>query len=447
MRPLLVPILVSALAVGACASNTPVPLPPPPPRSGGEAVGTSASVPPVEEPDGGPLTLRTALALTLLRSPALAAASADARAAEARRLGAGLLPEPSLSLTRENTGGSLGGASETTLVLSQLVELGGKRAARVAGAAAEAGAAAWEAEAARLDELAGTARDFVRVLEAQARLALAEEREVAAGEVLRVSVVREEAGSSGPIDTRRARIEAATAAVERDGARAALAAARTRLASHWAAATPRFAEAVGEPPAAAAVPSEEALVALLDRHPTLARLDAEVEAREAEVSGARAARIPDVTLAAGRRRFDATGDHAYVFEVSLPLPIFGSARGAGAEASARLSAARARRNAAFSVLRSELAAARTGLEAAAREASALAANVLPEARGLLDAVTERYLAGKVGLLELLDARRTWAEAAARESGARLAVHAARIEVESLIAGPLEDAREPSRGKE
>ena len=76
----------------------------------------------------GVLSLRQALHETLLNNPELLAFSFELRAIEARRLQAGLLPNPELSAELENFGGtgSTRGvqSSETTIQLSQLIELG-----------------------------------------------------------------------------------------------------------------------------------------------------------------------------------------------------------------------------------------------------------------------------------------------------------------------------------
>jgi hypothetical protein len=88
-----------------------------------------------EEPRGV-LSLRDVLRLTLLRNPELSAFTFEQRAAEARTIQAGVLPNPALSAELENIGGTGSTtkgvrAAEATLQLSQLIELGGKRAKRM----------------------------------------------------------------------------------------------------------------------------------------------------------------------------------------------------------------------------------------------------------------------------------------------------------------------------
>ncbi len=433
--------LLALLSLAACAAPPPRPLPPMRPLGLAEprpAPGDAS----LEAPEG-PLTLRAALALALLGSPDLSAASFEVRAAEARRLQAGLVPNPEAGFAVENVGANLHGVAERTLSLSQLVELGGDRAARRALADREADLAGWDYEARRLDVLTSTAREFVAVLGAQALLRVAEESERIAGDALEAARGRAEAGAVSPVEVRRAEIEAATVSIDRDRAGSALAAVRARLAANWGAGPARFSEAVGdlglEPP----VPPLEALVARLGRNPDLARSEAEIRAAEAAVDAERAAAVPDVTMEAGRRGFEETGDRGFLFGVSVPLPLFDRRQGSIAAAEARVSAARARRRVAELRLRAELEGARAGLETAVREARTLRTRVVPLAKELLDATVERYRAGKLGgYLELLDARRTFSESSAREAEALADMQRRRIEIERLIAGSLEDATAP-----
>ncbi len=440
MRSAVLPAFLCALVASSCAGSGRSYLPPPRPL-GAEVRPPNEGTQALEEP-AGPLTLREALALALLRNPSLPVASLEVRAAEARRLQAGLLPNPEGSFSLENVGGTLHDAAERTVSLSQLVELGGKRAARVALAEGEAELAGWDFEAARLDVLTATARDFVGVLGAQARLRVAEDALRIAGEVLQATKARAEGGAVSPVEVRRIEIDAASAAIERDVAAAELEGERARLASNWGERRARFTEAVGDLPPVPAPPPLDALETLLDRNPDLARFDTEEKVLLAEVEGARAGRIPDVTLGAGRRGFEGTGDRGYVFDVSLPIPIFDRKQGDIAAAEARLAAVRMRRNAARQRLGADLAATRAALEAAVREYGTLRGSIVPWSREVLEATSERYRSGKVGYLELLDARRTYAESASREAGALAGLHRRRIEMERLVAGPLETPPEP-----
>ena len=142
----------------------------------------------------GDLTLRNALAAAILRNPELHAAAWEQRLAEASRLQAGLSPNPEVGVEFENFAGSgaLSGtdALETTLLLSQLIELGGKRDLRVQIAEDAWTVSALDYEADRLKVVTKTAARFVRVLELQQLVDFAERARSLAEESRRVKIGR-----------------------------------------------------------------------------------------------------------------------------------------------------------------------------------------------------------------------------------------------------------------
>ena len=124
------------------------------------------------------LSLSEALARALRSNPDLQVYPYEQRAVEADKLQAGLRANPELGVTLENfggTGATRGAKSlETTLTLSQLIELGDKRERRVEVADAALRGAEIGYSIARLDALAETTRRYVDVAEAQAQLEVAQ---------------------------------------------------------------------------------------------------------------------------------------------------------------------------------------------------------------------------------------------------------------------------------
>src|ERR1700738_1602752 len=94
-----------------------------------------------------PISLAQALQRALAANPRLTAAERDIGIAAGLKVQAGALPNPDLSIELDNALGSgpYKGlrSAETTLQLSQLVELGGKREARLAAGEAGIGKAVW----------------------------------------------------------------------------------------------------------------------------------------------------------------------------------------------------------------------------------------------------------------------------------------------------------------
>lgn len=293
---------------------------------------------PPEEP-AGELALRQALALTLARNPELAAFSHEVRANEAAILQAGVLPNPVLELGAENlANGRLRDEGDRTLSLGfgQLIELGGKRAARVRLAESGLDVASREYEAKRLEVLSATSQRFVDVLSAQQGLALAAESLTLAARVADAVGKRVQAGKVSPVEETKAQLALAAARVESEQAKRQLASARQRLSAMWAVAAPRFSEAAGELEQIPVLPPYEQLAERARANPELARWDAEAARRRAGIDVERAKVVGDVTLSAGVRRFSQFDDHALVLGLSVPLPVFDRNRGGILEANRRL---------------------------------------------------------------------------------------------------------------
>jgi cobalt-zinc-cadmium efflux system outer membrane protein len=120
--------------------------------------GDDAGVAVADEEGIGAITLRQALTLALLRHPDLAVFANDIRIAEARRLQASLRRNPTANLRAEDAAGidTYKGINRTqsTLEISQVLELGGKRRARIRAAALGRDLALWDLR----DETAGDRR-------------------------------------------------------------------------------------------------------------------------------------------------------------------------------------------------------------------------------------------------------------------------------------------------
>ena len=430
------------LAVGCVAP--PVPLSLPAPRPLGEGLGAYASPRPasVDEPTGT-LTLRGALSQALVRNPELGAASWDVRAAEARALQASLRPNPELEveaeeIARESGSAGLAGA-EASLVLSQVVELGGKRAKRVRVAQLDGELAGWDYETKRLEVFSAVAEAFIEVLAAQERAALADDMARLAERGYQTVAAKVKAGKEAPVEEDKARVELAASRIELAQAKRALAARRRALAALWGSRSATFSQVNGQLDALAPVPPAEQLTPLLAQNPDVARWAAELRQREAALALEEASRVPDVTLSGGVAYFNETDDGAFIVGVGLPLPLVDRNQGGIAEARAKLAKAREEQRAAEVRAHTELGEACEELASSHEEASALKAEVLPAAQRAFDAAQEGYRQGKFGYLEVLDAQRTLFEARQKLIEALASYHSAVASVERLVGRTLTSA--------
>jgi cobalt-zinc-cadmium efflux system outer membrane protein len=390
----------------------------------------------------GVLRLETALAAALLRNPDLEADGWEMRAREAAVLQAGVRANPTLSLEIEDFAGSgeYHGfeSAHTTLLLGQLIELGGKRAARVELASADRELANWDYEVRRIDVLVGTADAFVDVLAAQERMRLADDALALATSLQDVASRRLRAGMASPAEEIRAAVRVEIAGVEREHAEHELATARQNLAATWAGEEPRFERAEGDLTVLPRVPSAEELAARLDASPAVARWRAELAKRDALRARATSERIPDVTLFAGPRRLSESDDTALVVGVHVPLPLWNQNRHAIAEAEHLVSKAAAETRAARIRTVTELATARVGLQASAEEALLLRTRVLPGIDRAVEALRRGYEQGRFAQVEVLDAERERLEARDQYLEALVEAHHNAQRIERLTGEPLED---------
>jgi len=395
----------------------------------------------LEEPVGT-IKLGQALALALMRNPELAAFSWEVRIAEAKRLQAGLIPNPEFETVIENFGGSSDqrsfNASETTLQLTQLIELGGKRSKRVTVADFETERAEWDFKARRMGVLAKTAKAFLRVEAAQKRLSLSERIFSLTSQVRRVVQNSIAAGRVSPMDGTQATIQVTTSKIDLDRAKRDLQVARQNLAASWGSANPKFVSVEGDFGAVTPIPALGQLLARISDNPDLNGSKTKMNLRRAEMALERSQNVPDLSLSLGVRRLEEVHDTVFTAGVSVPLPLFGM-KNPGGVLGARYKQAQSQQQYRAVELRitTELRAAYNNLSSSYRETVTLANGVIPAARQVFDATQRGYRDGKIGLLRVLDAQRTLFEARGRHIDAAETYHVAKIDVDRLIGGPIE----------
>lgn len=389
----------------------------------------------------GVVTLKQALSLALMRNPELMVFSLEVRAREARALQAGLLPNPEIDIQGEDFGGSGDfrntNLMQTTIQLSQLIQLGGKRSKRKKVASLEKDLGTWDYETKRADVLTGVTKAFVEVLAAQKRLALVEELVDIAQQTLDTVSERVKAGKVSPVEETRARVEFASTQILLDRAKRRLEALRRQLAAAWGSKTPLFEKVEGRFFEIAPVPSAEKLESLISQNPDIARWMSEMVFRRAGIELAKARGIPDLTLSAGVRKFNENNDNAFVFEVSIPLPIFDRNQGGILEAHRRLAKAGEERRSVKLRVINDLAQAYQSLSSAYAEAIALKKYVLLGAQSAFESSREGYRHGKFDYLVVLDAQRTLFETRAQYIEVLNQYHQAVSELERLIGTGLD----------
>ncbi len=382
-----------------------------------------------------PLTLRDALSRTLQSNPDLAAYEYVLKAQDGRITQAGLRPNPTVSADLENVLGSgdtrAFDAGELTIGLSQLIELGGLRAKRVASAQLTREGFEADGHAARLDVVAETARRFVSVIGQQEKhrlthlaVELAEKTALAVNRRVEAAKSPEAERDRSAVALERARIADAHAEHE-------LLAARNDLAASWGASQADFTEAAADLYLLPAVAEYPELLASLERTPDLVRYLTEARLQDSEIALARASRSPGIEVGAGMRRFEATDDTALVFSIGLPLPVFDRNQGAIAEAQALKAGAQANHAATLVRARAQLFRSHRELLDLRQQVEALRARALPRMEAALKNTEYAYERGRYSYLELVDAQRELLDVRDSLIDAATQYHLTLIDIERL----------------
>ncbi len=411
--------------------------------SGGQPVKAEASVARVSAPAAQPLvlvsdetpvpnvdtlTLKGAIGRALRFSPAVQAAALEIDAKQAESLQAGLRPNPELDGLVQNVGQNV---QESTLALTQLFELGGKRLKRLRAAKLDSGVAAWDYEAARLRVASNTAQSFVDVLASQDRIKILSELQSVAEAFSDAVSGRVPTEGANIVDVQRARIEVTRAKAQLKEENAVLAVAKRRLANNWGSRTADFSSAKGELTSTDHVPSAEQISLSLESNPDIARWAEEMVRREAVLDLERAKAIPDLTLGAGARRLEEADETGAVVSLSVPLPLFNRNQGDIAAAHARILKGQHERLAARVEVNTVFLEAYSRLVASSERLKALEKEILPSAQEVYDATSKGYLVGGFDLLNVLDAQRTVYATRLEIVNARAEFQKAKVQIEAL----------------
>lgn len=363
------------------------------------------------------ITLRDAIHLALAANPDLKAVWLEVQAEEGNVMQAGLFPNPVLTLGSENFGGSGEfsgyGSVETTVQISQLIELGGKRSKREKVAFLDRDLAGWDYRSKIADVLNRVTEAFIGALASQELLALAEEQAALAAQVLETVSSRVRAGKVSPVEATKARVSQSTAQIAQEAAKRRLEAARKQLAAAWGSDTPLFKRVEGRLDVIGPLPSPEELSSLASQNPDIARWPTEAEKRAANLALEYARRVPDPTISFGTRRLNVGDDHAFVLAVSFPLPFFDRNQGGILAARRKLDKAEKDRESARVRFSTELAEAYESLSSNHSGVLLMREKVLPDAQAAFEATREGYRQGKFDYLDLLDSQRTLFEVKAR----------------------------------
>lgn len=380
------------------------------------------------------LTLPAAIDAAFARNPELAAVRQDIGIAEGERRQAGLLPNPELSWEAEDTRRD---TRTTTVMLSQALELGGKRGARIDVAERGQDAAGLELERRTLELRADVLLAFHAAARAQTAVELAEQSLKLAERGLRVADGRVRAGQVSPIEATRAQVQLAETELQLRKARTVKADGMRQLARVTGTLESEFDSLHTADLAPGQAPAAAALLDRLNQSPALRLAEAQIQQREAMLGSERAQRVPNLTVSVGSQYSREDRERVNVVGMSMPLPLFDRNQGNVLAASRRADQARDLRNAVELDLRTRTRSALEQWSTASSEVESFSRTILPAAQQAVDTATRGFEMGKFGFIDVLDAQRTLIDARSRYLDALASGSEARAAIERIYgASPL-----------
>ena len=394
------------------------------------------------------LTLEEALIMTLRQNPELQTFSGQIEARQGEAQQAQALPNPEIGIEVENILGKDDNrafkSAETTLEISQLIELGDKRHQRMKIAKLKQQLADFDLESARLEVIKTTSQDFFSNLNAQARIKLARQNLRLAEKVFNTVHLRVKAGKASPIAESRAQITVRQSRLTLKKEQHNLTAVQRRLAAGWGAANqPHFQSTAGNLESISEPPVWSDLQQLLEQNPKIVRRATELELQDSRLALAQAYGVPDMTLGGGIKRHEDNDDFTFLLGVTFSLPVFDRNQGNIRTARAETGIRKKKELSEKVTLQACLQENYELLLAAYEEADSLRNSILPTAEANFSATDYGYRQGQFNFIDVLAAQKNLFEVREQLLDSLSDFHKRRLNIEALTGQKLADSRNHS----
>lgn len=355
------------------------------------------------------LSLNQAWQKVIKNNPGLESAKLGVAATKGGMVQAAIMPNPSVSVMAENIAGSGPynevNAAESTLFLSQPIELGGKRFYRKQTARLKIITSVLLVHASRAQGFEATAEQFLTIAEAEAKLQLAHEAVSLSQQTMKIIQRRVTAGRSSSLELKSTQIELTDQQLLLKIAFQRWISARYALASLWGGQLNDVRHVTLKNFNAFKLTSLAQLMSHMQNNPKLNVLKKQEQVAQSEVALAKANGVPNVTAGVGIRHFNNTNDTAFIAEVSMPLPVFdrnqGNTASALAESSQSVENWLDQRN----KLQKELFKTYQAAKQMTIQANILQKVIIPKAKQALVLSREGYTQGRYSYLELLSTQK------------------------------------------
>lgn len=353
------------------------------------------------------LTLADLEGMALAQNPALAERAAHVQALRGNFVQVGLPPNPTAGYTASEIGDD-GKAGQQGAYVGQEFITGNKLGLNRAVASQQVRKAEQEWAAMRQRVLTDVRTGYYEVLIAQERLAMTEQLASTSQNGLQAVEALIAAREAAGTDLLQARVEANTASLLVENARAAREGAWRRLGAVLGNADlPTLRLAGNARRQLPVVDFDESLALLLARSPELAAVRAEIDRARWATRRARAEVVPNVNVQSSVQYDHATDDTIVGVQFGLPLPIINRNQGGIQQAHGELMAATWSEGRIELGLRRRLATVYQEYLTARQQVDRYGDEILPTIDETLSLTTEGYRAGEFGYLQLLTVQRTY----------------------------------------
>jgi cobalt-zinc-cadmium efflux system outer membrane protein len=349
-------------------------------------------------------SLADALALTLIHNPELNSFNYDIRSTDAKLLQAGTRPNPILDVETENIDAPK--FLQTTFLLSQLIELGGKRSARLQFAQAERDRAFLDYEVKKRQLFVDTTLLFIDVLINQEKVVFLDENFKMLEQFSSIVEKRLQAGKASIVEEANFKVHLTTALIDLKNAQNDLRSSKNKLASQWGATNDCF-EVIGNLDWTSAVFCLEEIGGLIQNHPQIIRSQLEGNLRSARIAMERSRAYPDVNLRGGPRYLNEANKWVWVVGLTIPIPISDRNQGRIWEASEDFAKLEKEKESLWVRLLTELNTSYSTLQATMSELKLLKEIALPATQKAYDFSFKGYEQARYNYLELIETARSY----------------------------------------
>ncbi|MDX3772752.1 TolC family protein [Chromatiaceae bacterium AAb-1] len=388
---------------------------------------------------GQTLSLSQALQRAMLEHPELQLYPYQLRMAEADYIQASLAPNPQLDISLENvlgSGESKGfDSAELTLSLNQVLELGEKRHYRQNAAQIQQQLAGDEYELTRLEVITRTTRRYLDVLRLQALNHWLDERIRREQDALAIAQKRAAAGAVNAADVSRLALQLFRSQLLQQSRRAELQTALWQLAANWNK-QPDFQTVQGDLADIAVLPPLADVLVALQQAPAFTRLLTIERLKDSEQQLAVAGGRSDITVGAGIRRNEISGDTGLVFSFSVPLALRNPNSGIIQSSAAARDMTRLQQQQTETALRLAVLALYQQTDSQQQNLVLLNQQLKPQAEKLLQQTLKGYQSGHFDIQALLAAQQELLQAELDIIETQVAIHLQLLEMTRLTGQPV-----------